>query len=151
MADIVDAITRSRMMSQIRSKNTNPEIAIRKALFSLGFRYRIHSKSLPGHPDIVLPKYRAVIFVHGCFWHGHSCPAFKWPKSNKAFWKRKIKRNIQVDANSITELRRQGWRVLTIWECAIRGKQAIGIDTVAKLTSRWIHSRKSLQEIRNNP
>ena len=93
MADVVDRKTRSRMMSGIRGKNTRPELLIRKGLHARGFRFRLHDKRLPGKPDLVLPKYSAVIFVHGCFWHGHDCHLFKWPQSRREFWRKKITRN----------------------------------------------------------
>ena len=97
MADIVDKKTRSKMMAGIKGKNTKPEMLIRKALFAKGLRYRLHDKNLPGKPDLVFPKYKAVIFVQGCFWHGHDCHLFKWPTSNKEYWRNKINRNREVD------------------------------------------------------
>lgn len=149
MADIVDKKTRSRMMSGIRDKNTKPEVVIRKALFSKGFRYRLHDKNLPGKPDLVLPKYNSVILINGCFWHGHDCYLFKLPASNTEFWGKKIARNCQNDKKAIAELKRMGWRVLTIWECAIRGRNKIGLDKVVDLTSKWIRQEgKSVHEIR---
>lgn len=149
MADIVDKKTRSRMMSGIRGKNTKPEIIIRKALFSKGFRYRLHDRKLPGKPDLVLPKYHSVILINGCFWHGHDCYLFKLPESNTEFWKNKIVQNCQNDKKAIAELKRMGWRVLTIWECAIRGRNKIGLDKVIDLTSNWIKKgSKSVHEIR---
>ncbi len=108
-------------MSGIRGKNTKPELIVRKALFAQGFRYRLHVKSLPGKPDVVLPKYRTVIFVHGCFWHGHDCRLFKLPASNRAFWRAKIRRNQENDRKAVRALRKDGWRVITVWECALRG------------------------------
>ncbi|WP_339684962.1 DNA mismatch endonuclease Vsr [Gimesia maris] len=149
MADIVDQKTRSKMMSGIRGKNTKPEIVIRKALFSKGFRYRLHDKKLPGKPDIVLPKYNSVIQINGCFWHGHDCYLFKIPASNTEFWETKIGRNCQNDKKAISELKRMGWRVLTIWECAIRGRNKIGLDKVIDLTSDWIRQEgRSAHNIR---
>lgn len=121
MIDIVDKKTRSEMMLGIRSKNTVPEILVRKYLFSLGFRYRIHYKKLTGRPDIVLPKYRVVIFVHGCFWHRHkNCKLGYVPKSNVEFWQSKFKKNIQRDELQINFLISGGWRVIVIWECGLR-------------------------------
>ena len=117
MVDIVDKETRSRMMSGIRGKNTKPEIIVRKALHAAGYRFRLHCKDLPGKPDIVLPKYRTVIFVHGCFWHGHMCKKFKWPKTRQKFWREKIEGNIERDKKAIAELEKLGWRVKVIWEC----------------------------------
>lgn len=108
-------------MAKIQGKNTKPEIIVRKFLFSKGFRYRINDRRYPGTPDIVLPKYRTVIFVHGCFWHGHTdCPAFRIPKSNTNFWKNKILKNIERDQQKIDLLEKEGWKVLVVWECEIK-------------------------------
>lgn len=120
MADIVDKETRSRMMSGIKGKNTKPEMIVRRALHKAGYRYRLHVKDLPGKPDIVLPRYKAVIFVHGCFWHHHDCKHFKWPKTRGAFWREKIDGNVERDQKAYEELRTMGWRVLLFWECDIR-------------------------------
>lgn len=121
MVDVVDQETRSRMMSGIRSKNTKPEILIRKALHAAGFRFRLHRKGLPGSPDIVLPKYRAVILINGCFWHGHDCRLFKWPKTRPEFWREKIEGNIARDQRNQAELKKLGWRVCILWECELKG------------------------------
>lgn len=120
MTDVVDVETRSRMMSNIRSKNTSPELLIRKALHARGFRFRVHAKNLPGTPDLVLPKYKAAVFIHGCFWHGHHCSYFKVPQTRQAFWLEKIGKNQVRDAHQIAALRALNWRVLIIWECAVR-------------------------------
>ncbi|MGV8898708.1 MAG: very short patch repair endonuclease [Burkholderiaceae bacterium] len=109
-------------MRAIRSKNTAPELLIRQLLFSLGFRFRLHVKNLPGTPDIVLPKYRTVIFVHGCFWHGHDCHLFTLPQTRRDFWQAKIDANRQRDLGSQDMLIRAGWRVLSVWECALKGR-----------------------------
>ncbi|WP_095161839.1 very short patch repair endonuclease [Pseudomonas sp. Irchel 3F5] len=135
MTDVVDAATRSRMMSGIQGKNTSPEIFIRKALHSRGFRFRIHVKSLPGSPDLVLPKHKAVVFVHGCFWHGHDCRYFKVPQTRTQFWLEKIEKNQARDQQQVNALRAQGWRVLVIWECAVRSikkqKSTLLVDQIA--------------------
>jgi DNA mismatch endonuclease (patch repair protein) len=130
MADIVSADVRSRMMSGIRGKNTQPELIIRHALFSRGFRYRLHDKSLPGKPDLVLTKYRVAVFVNGCFWHHHTCLLFKWPGSNREFWHRKITRNEEIDRKNKRALGLLNWRVLTIWECALKGPCKLPIASV---------------------
>lgn len=123
MADVHDKATRSRNMAAIKGKNTKPEVWLRKELFKRGFRYRLHRKDLPGKPDIVLPRFNAVIFVNGCFWHCHEgCPYFKLPKSNPDFWHTKLIANKERDANSHTALLRRGWKVVVVWECAIKGK-----------------------------
>lgn len=147
MADVVDPATRSRMMSGIRGKNTKPELTIRKALHARGFRYRIHCKDLPGNPDMCLPKYRAVIFVHGCFWHGHDCHLFKWPKTRPEFWKKKIERNCSVDAAALVRLADAGWRVGTVWECALKGKSRLQLEDVVANLDRWLRSGEASLEI----
>lgn len=118
MADIVDKATRSRMMSGIRGKNTKPELVVRSFLHRRGLRFRLQDKRLPGRPDIVLPRYRAVVQVHGCFWHQHSGCRFAYtPKANSEFWSRKLSENVARDTASEYALRARGWRVLTVWEC----------------------------------
>lgn len=120
MADIVDRATRSRMMAGIKAKDTAPEMAVRRFLHSHGFRYRLHEKNLPGTPDIVLPKYRTAIFVHGCFWHQHSrCKYAARPNSNRLFWENKLGTNRDRDKRDKRHLRKLGWKVLTIWECQL--------------------------------
>ncbi len=120
-ADVFSPEKRSAIMRAVKSENTKPEIALRKALFSLGFRYRLNVKNLPGKPDLVFPKHRTVIFVHGCFWHGHNCKRGKRvPKTNRAYWTEKIARNKARDRKNAAALRRLGWRVVTIWECKIK-------------------------------
>jgi DNA mismatch endonuclease (patch repair protein) len=130
-------------MRAIRSKNTQPEIQVRKLLHAAGFRFRLHRKDLPGNPDIVLPKHRAVIFVHGCFWHGHQCHLFKLPGSRTEFWQGKISKNQQRDIRDIRELQEIGWRVLTIWECALKGKHRLRADVIVAEMSSWLMSKKS--------
>lgn len=118
MADVVDPETRSRMMSGIKGKNTRPELLVRKKLYAAGLRYRLHVKDLPGRPDIVLPKYRTVILVHGCFWHQHAnCRLAAKPKSNVEFWASKLSSNIQRDAETTAKLVALGWQVIIVWEC----------------------------------
>ena len=121
MADKHSKETRSYNMSQIRGKDTRPEEAVRKYLFAKGFRYRKNDSRLPGKPDIVLPKYKTVIFVNGCFWHGHKgCKYFVWPQNNADFWKSKISGNIARDQVNQNLLAQKGWRVLAIWECELK-------------------------------
>jgi DNA mismatch endonuclease, patch repair protein len=109
-------------MSRIRGSDTKIELLVRRGLHRLGFRYRLGGAALPGRPDITLPKYRAVVFVHGCFWHGHNCHLFRLPKTRTQFWKDKIESNVSRDSRVVEELRRLKWRVVTIWECELRGK-----------------------------
>ena len=147
MVDVVNAETRSRMMSGIRGKNTKPEILIRSLLHRRGFRFRLHDKKLPGKPDIVLPRFRAVILIHGCFWHWHECHLFKWPSSNESFWKEKITRNKEVDAQSRQELTLAGWRILTVWECALKGRQRRPLEEIADEICTWLGSSRPDVEI----
>ena len=130
-------------MREIRAKNTKPELEIRHALHARGIRYRIHVNGLPGKPDIVLPKYRATIFVNGCFWHGHSCPLFRLPKTRREFWESKIDRNRERDKEAQSALASMGWRCLTIWECAIRGPNRRELTIVINDTVAWL-SEESL-------
>ena len=111
-------------MSHIRSTNTKPEEIVRKYLFSRGLRYRKNVRKLPGCPDIVLPKYKTVVFVNGCFWHMHDCGRFVWPSTNKEYWSKKINRNVERDAENYRILSEQGWKVLVIWECQLKKKVA---------------------------
>ncbi len=121
--DKLSAEQRHKNMAAIHSANTKPEIIVRKYLFSRGFRYRLNHKRLPGHPDIVLRKYRTCIFVNGCFWHGHDeCSCFKMPKSNTAFWQEKIARNKERDKRVQKELAQMGWHCITVWECELKPK-----------------------------
>lgn len=121
MSDVMNPEQRSRCMSHIKSQNTKPEIIVRKELFKRGFRFRINVTKLPGHPDIVLTKYKTVIFVNGCFWHGHEgCKYFVLPKSNIDFWKSKIERNQKRDIEVQQELAKMGWHCITIWECQLK-------------------------------
>ena len=122
MADNHSKEVRSMNMSHIRSKNSKPEELVRKYLFSKGFRYRKNVKTLPGCPDIVLPKYKTVIFVNGCFWHKHDCPRFVWPSTNEEYWRPKIMGNVERYKRNLAELQQLGWTVLTVWECELKKK-----------------------------
>ena len=138
--DVHDKKTRSYNMSRIKGKNTKPEEIVRKYLFSKGFRYRKNDKRLPGTPDIVLPKYKTVIFVNGCFWHGHECcKYFVWPKDNADFWKKKIEDNISRDKNVIEMLKRQNWAVIVVWECELK-KQTLS-STLQKINELILGNR----------
>ena len=131
MADNHSKEVRSINMSHIRSTNSKPEEIVRKYLFAEGFRYRKNVKSLPGCPDIVLLKYKTVIFVNGCFWHKHDCPRFVWPSSNQDYWRPKILRNVERDNQSRKELETLGWKVITVWECEL--KKNVLNETLGKL------------------
>lgn len=126
MTDIVDAATRSRMMAAIGRKDTSPELQVRQYLHRLGLRYRLHDTRLPGSPDLVLPKYRAVIFVHGCFWHRHADCRFAYiPKSRPEFWQKKFDSNLARDRRVIVALRQTGWRVFVVWECEVGNERKL--------------------------
>ncbi|OAN82392.1 very short patch repair endonuclease [Jannaschia sp. EhC01] len=140
MADVHDRVTRSRNMAAIRGVDTRPEMTIRKALHARGFRYRLHAKGLPGKPDLILPKYTAAVFVHGCFWHGHDCPLFRWPKTREEFWRDKIGRNQTRDVDVRRQLGADGWRVAVVWECALKGRGRLPLAHVIDSLSVWLSS-----------
>lgn len=145
--DVVDKVTRSRMMSGIRGKNTRPELLIRQGLHRLGFRYRLHYPDLPGKPDMVFPKYRAIILINGCFWHQHDCHLFKWPSTRKDFWRKKIGANRARDERNLKAYEREGWKVLVIWECAIKGKTRRPLEEIINTTANWLQFDQSDAEI----
>ena len=135
-------------MSRIRGKDTKPEMLIRRGLHGRGLRYRLHGKAISGKPDLVFPKHRAVVFVHGCFWHGHGCSLFNWPKTRAAFWKSKIDRNMARDREALAALKADGWRVLVVWECALKGKRRRDLSDVLDGAEAFIReSRKAVAEI----
>lgn len=134
-------------MRAIRARDTKPELAVRKLLHRRGLRFRLHVRDLPGTPDIVLPKYRAVIFVHGCFWHGHECHLFKAPGTRTDFWMSKISANQCRDQAAVQALLAAGWRVLTIWECALKGSHRRTPEQVADLSGAWLRSEDRRGEI----
>lgn len=155
MVDIVSKKKRSEMMSGIKSKDTKPEVLVRKALFARGFRYRIHDKNLIGKPDLVLAKYRAVIFIHGCFWHGHDCHLFKVPQTRTAFWLKKIHSNKVRDSKVVEQLIGNNWRVLLVWECATKGKYSLSIQELVDRIEEWLlfdslYSEISWAGLKNN-
>ncbi|WP_245538061.1 very short patch repair endonuclease [Roseobacter litoralis] len=130
-------------MAAIRGINTKPELLIRHGLHARGFRYRLHDSKLAGRPDLVLPRYRAVVFVNGCFWHGHDCPLFKWPKTREEFWRGKIGGNVERDQRNLAALKAAGWRVGIVWECVLKGKQRLQPTKVLGLLSEWIEGDTS--------
>jgi len=125
-------------MAGIRGKNTKPELIICKALHARGFRYQLHSKQLPGKPDLVFPKYKAAIFINGCFWHGHDCSLFKLPATRTEFWQDKISGNKSRDLVKAAELESLGYRVLTVWECMTRNKKEINLNELIEIVADWI-------------
>lgn len=144
MVDVVDRITRSRMMAGIRGKDTKPELLLRRALHGMGLRYRLHVSGLPGRPDIVLPKYRAAIEIRGCFWHRHADCAFATtPASNIPFWTSKFSETVKRDQRNLEALRKLGWRVAIVWECSIRED---GGEGIARKLSKWLVSKRSFAE-----
>lgn len=140
MADVHDEATRSRNMAAIGAGNTKPELIVRTALHALGLRYRLHCKGLPGTPDIVFPRYRAVVFINGCFWHRHECQLFKWPAKNETFWRGKLAANVTRDIAVRNELRTRGWRIADVWECALRGKARLNGQEAMFSLATWIRS-----------
>jgi DNA mismatch endonuclease (patch repair protein) len=128
------------MMSGIRGRDTRIEMAVRKALHARGFRYRLGVRTLPGRPDIVLPRCRAVVLVHGCFWHGHDCGLCRIPSTRPEFWRSKLEGNAVRDARNEAALLKGGWRVATVWECALRGKREDAIDQIADCLATWLDS-----------
>ena len=145
MIDVVDKITRSRMMAGIRGKDTKPELGLRRALHRLGLRYRLHVAGLPGRPDILLPRHHAAIQVHGCFWHRHDRCAFcTTPASNMRFWKLKFGETVKRDKRNLEALRKLGWKVAIVWECSIKIE---GAEVVAGRLAAWLRSGRSFKEI----
>ena len=145
MTDIVSPETRSRMMSGIQGKNTQPEMTVRRALHAAGFRYRLHVRSLPGRPDLVLPRYSAVCLIHGCYWHRHpGCPNATTPATRTEFWQEKFRSNVERDGRQRRQLQNMGWRVAVIWECALKPKRA---DAALARFIRWLPSDAPTVEI----
>lgn len=151
MMDKVDPATRSHIMAAIRGKDTAPEMKIRSLLHREGFRFRLHVRELPGRPDIVFPRHHAVVFVHGCFWHGHECPAFRSAGTNKEFWDAKIQGNRDRDARAWTALLRLGWRVAVVWECCISGPSRLKDETVVRRLGTWLLSRRRSLDMQGRP
>jgi len=147
--DVHSPEQRSFNMSRIRGKNTRPEIMVRRWLWANGYRYRLHRKDLPGKPDIVLPKYRAAIFVHGCFWHRHGCKTTTTPSTNMEFWLKKFNDTINRDQLNIQTLLENGWRVGIVWECVLTGKNA-DLNIFTKHFREWVHSNTMLLSVPNS-
>lgn len=140
MPDKISKETRSKIMAAIKGRNTKPEMIVRQGLFRRGYRYKLYSNSLAGKPDLVFPKYGAVIFINGCFWHGHKCSLFQEPQTNQLYWKTKISANKKRDAKAIKALLCDEWRVLVLWECALYRKQSAEIEIVLDEIEKWLHS-----------
>ena len=135
-------------MAAIRGSHTKPELLIRRALHAAGLRYRLHVKDLPGKPDLVFPRYKAVIFVHGCFWHRHDCHLFRWPATGQDFWREKIGRNVVNDQRATATLLEAGWRVATVWECALKGRTRPDFAEAMQRLIVWIQSGEQTITIR---
>jgi DNA mismatch endonuclease (patch repair protein) len=144
--DTVDP-ARSWNMSRIRAKDTKPELLVRRGLHGRGFRFRLHSRKLPGKPDLTLRKYNAVIFVHGCFWHRHECALFKWPKRRRDYWAEKLQTNVRRDVEVSDALSKTGFRILHIWECSLKGPHRLGITEVIDRASKWLRSNQRIGHI----
>lgn len=135
-------------MSRIRGSDTRPEVQFRKGLFALGYRYRLHRRDLPGKPDLVLPKYRAAVLIHGCFWHGHDCHLFRLPKTRRDFWRAKIESNRARDQRVREELIESDWRVLTVWECSMRGRSRQDFEGLLRSVEAWLRGEAKYGEFR---
>ena len=152
MADVVDAATRSRMMSKIRSQDTKPELLVRRHLHARGLRYVLGGAGLPGRPDLVFPRWKVAVFVHGCFWHWHACHLSRLTASNRKFWRAKLNNNQTRDAVSLLSLLSAGWRVATIWECSLRGTVALQqLNRKMDVLSNWIKSPRTRKRVLELP
>ena len=138
MADVLSKEQRRVNMSRIRGRDTQPELVLRRGLHRRGLRYRLYRKDLPGKPDLVFTAARGVILVHGCFWHLHDCPRFKWPETRQEFWRAKIERNRERDKTALADLKEAGWRVQVVWECALRGAGRRPIEDVLDLCEAFV-------------
>ncbi|MGJ3523606.1 very short patch repair endonuclease [Nitratidesulfovibrio sp. D1] len=146
MADVLTPEQRRLNMSRIHGRDTRPELLIRRGLHKMGFRFRLHRRDLPGSPDVVFTGYRTCLFVHGCFWHGHDCVLFKLPATRTEFWQKKIENNRMRDAAAITALLHEGWRVVVIWECALKGPGRIPLEMLLSRCSGFLKSPFSSSE-----
>jgi DNA mismatch endonuclease, patch repair protein len=149
LVDIVTPAKRSEMMAGIRAKNTKPEMRVRSILHRLGYRFSLHRKNLPGKPDIVMPKYKTVVLVHGCFWHGHDdCPLFRLPKSKPDFWNTKIRQNKSRDHANLEALEASQWRTIVLWECSLKGSGKISVEEIAASLKAHLQGYSVRTEIR---
>lgn len=147
MADILTPAQRYKCMSAVRRENTVPEKLIRSILHKAGLRYRLHDKNLPGSPDLVFPCFHAVLFVHGCYWHRHGCYKSTVPKLRRDLWEEKFVANKERDARSVRSLRDSGWRVMIVWECALKGKTSYPADKIASAIKEWLRSSGTFTQI----
>jgi DNA mismatch endonuclease (patch repair protein) len=140
LPDVVTLEVRSRMMAGIRGRDTRPEMIVRRGLHALGYRYRLHDRSLPGRPDLVFTSRHAVILVNGCFWHGHDCHLFRWPGTRQEFWRSKIAGNVARDRRNLEALLEAGWRVAVVWECQLKGRERQEPETVIGALAAFLES-----------
>jgi len=138
MVDVLSPEQRRLNMSRIRGRDTKPEMLVRRGLHARGLRYKLHDRTLPGRPDLVFPKYRTAVFVHGCFWHAHGCLLSKLPTSRRDFWTKKLEGNICRDRKAVEALRAMGWRVLVVWECALRGPHRMSYEALVDSAASYI-------------
>jgi len=150
VADVHDPSTRSRNMAAVKAVNTRPELQIRRAMHASGLRFRLHVRDLPGKPDLVFPRYRAVVFVNGCFWHHHDCHLFRWPATREEFWRAKIDRNVVNDARAELTLLENGWRVATVWECALKGRTRPDFSAAMLGLATWIKGGEKTMTLRGS-
>jgi DNA mismatch endonuclease (patch repair protein) len=148
--DTVDRQTRSKIMASVRQKNTGAELLLRKRLHGIGLRYRLHDRSLPGSPDLVFPRFHAVVFVHGCYWHSHGCYRSTVPETRHEFWIEKFQRNRSRDQRNENSLLHSGWRVLAVWECALLGKSALPPNEVTGRIHAWLHGADRQGQVSGN-
>lgn len=148
VVDTVDAATRSAIMSRVRSTDTKPEMAVRRALHARGYRYSLHSRSLPGRPDIVLTRHQAVVMVHGCFWHGHDCRLYRLPQSRQEYWSAKVERNKARDSDVQKKLKDMGWRCFVVWECAVRRPGGREVEEIAGRFEKWLNGHRQFGQVK---
>lgn len=150
MADVLTPEQRHNCMSSVRRENTSPELFLRSILHKAGLRYRLHDRRLRGSPDIVFPRFRAVLFVHGCYWHSHGCYKATLPRSRRKFWKEKFRQNRERDMRDVRSLCKENWRVMIVWQCALKGKESFSPDEIVNIIQRWLHSSDSFCECPNS-
>jgi DNA mismatch endonuclease (patch repair protein) len=149
--DTVDRQVRSKIMASVRQKDTGAELLLRRELHKIGLRYRLHDRSLPGSPDLVFPRFHAVVFVHGCYWHSHGCYRSTVPKSRRKFWIEKFRANRSRDERNVNLLLKDGWRVLTVWECALRGKKSLPPYGVIGRVRAWLDGSDPRGQVSGEP
>lgn len=150
MTDVLTPEQRRKCMSSVQRKDTSPELVLRSIIHKSGLRYRLHRKNLPGTPDIVFPRFKAVLFVHGCYWHSHGCYKSTVPKSRQEFWKKKFDANKERDVRNVEALLKLGWRVMTVWECALKGKKSLPDSDISDLIKTWLLSSEQVSELPEN-